>query len=79
MKGNKIGEGIGGTNPHTARSKFLYCLTTIYFRPERPAPVLPDIAWEPITLLPLSPLPSTADVLVTKKEWESSGRGRGEG
>lgn len=79
MKGNKIGEGIGGTNPHTARSKFLYSLTTVHFRPELPAPVLPDIAWEPTTLLPLSPLPSTADVLVTQKEPGSSRRGRGEG
>ena len=35
-------------------------------------PAFPDIAWEPTALLPLSPLPSTADVLVTQKEWESS-------
>ena len=76
MKRNKIGEGIGGTNPHIARSKFLYCLTTVYFCLELPVPVLPDIAWEPTSLLPLSPHPSTADVLVTQKEWESSGRGR---
>ena len=38
-----------------------------------------DIAWEPTTLVPLSPLPSTADVLAMQKERESSGRGRGEG
>ena len=43
MKGNKIGEGIGGTNHHTARCKFLYCLPTVYFRPELPAPMLLDI------------------------------------
>ena len=69
MKRNKIGEGIGGTNPHIARSKFLYCLTTVYFCLELPVPVLPDIAWEPTSLLPLSPHPSTADVQVTQNEW----------
>lgn len=36
MKGNKIGEGIGSTSPHIARSQFLYCLTTVYFCRELP-------------------------------------------